>query len=205
MTNILIDSDKKLHNLLSKIEDCKEIGLDTEFIRESTYRPILALIQISLANGEIYLIDPQKIKDISGISNITSDPKIVKIIHSAKQDLEALYSHLGSFPKNVFDTQIAYNFLSEKSNIGYSALVKNICDVDIKEGSWRTDWLKRPLSEEKKEYAANDVIYLHKIKQELSKMLLRENRMDLFKNCMNFLETRVELDQKGFKEDIFEH
>ena len=65
MTNILIDSDKKLHNLLSKIEDCKEIGLDTEFIRESTYRPILALIQISLANGEIYLIDPQKIKDIS--------------------------------------------------------------------------------------------------------------------------------------------
>ena len=107
MTNILIDSDKKLHNLLSKIEDCKEIGLDTEFIRESTYRPILALIQISLANEEIYLIDPQKIKDISGISKITSDPKIIKIIHSAKQDLEALYSHLGSFPKNVFDTQNA--------------------------------------------------------------------------------------------------
>ena len=74
MTNILIDSDKKLHNLLSKIEDCKEIGLDTEFIRESTYRPILALIQISLANDEIYLIDPQKIRDISGISKITSDP-----------------------------------------------------------------------------------------------------------------------------------
>ena len=205
MTNILIDSDKKLHNLLSKIEDCKEIGLDTEFIRESTYRPILALIQISLANGEIYLIDPQKIKDISGISNITSDPKIVKIIHSAKQDLEALYSHLGSFPKNVFDTQIAYNFLSEKSNIGYSALVKNICDVDIKEGSWRTDWLKRPLSEEKKEYAANDVMYLHKIKNELEKMLLREKRMDIFKKCLTFLDTRVELDQKGFKEDIFEH
>ena len=167
MTNILIDSDKKLHNLLSKIEDCKEIGLDTEFIRESTYRPILALIQISLANEEIYLIDPQKIKDISGISKITSDPKIIKIIHSAKQDLEALYSHLGSFPKNVFDTQIAYNFLSEKSNIGYSALVKNICDVDIKEGSWRTDWLKRPLSEEKKEYAANDVRYLIEIKNQL--------------------------------------
>ena len=62
MTNILIDSDKKLRNLLSKIEDCNEIGLDTEFIRESTYRPILALIQISLANEEIYLIDPQKKK-----------------------------------------------------------------------------------------------------------------------------------------------
>ena len=131
MTNILIDSDKKLRNLLSKIEDCNEIGLDTEFIRESTYRPILALIQISLANEEIYLIDPQEIKDISSISKITSNTKIIKIIHSAKQDLEALYSHLGSYPKNVFDTHIAYNFLSEKSNIGYSALVKNICDVNV--------------------------------------------------------------------------
>ena len=159
MTNILIDSDKKLDNLLSKIEECAEIGLDTEFIRESTYRPILALIQISLPNDEIYLIDPQKIKDINSIAKIISDPNIIKIIHSAKQDLEALYSHLGSFPKNVFDTQIAYNFLSEKSNIGYSALVKNICDVDIKEGSWRTDWLKRPLSDEKKEYCHQSIIY----------------------------------------------
>ena len=131
MTNILIDSDKKLHNLLSKIEDCKEIGLDTEFIRESTYRPILALIQVSLADEEIYLIDPQKIKDISGFAKVTSDPNIIKIIHSAKQDLEALYSHSGSFPENIFDTQIAYNFLSEKSNIGYSALVKNLSLIHI--------------------------------------------------------------------------
>ena len=100
MTNILIDSDKKLHNLLSKIEDCKEIGLDTEFIRESTYRPILALIQISLANEEIYLIDPQGIKDISGISKITSDPKIIKIIHSAKQDLEACLLYTSPSPRD---------------------------------------------------------------------------------------------------------
>ncbi len=185
MTNILIDSDKKLDNLLLKIEECTEIGLDTEFIRESTYRPILALIQISLANEEIYLIDPQKIKDISGIAQITSDSNITKIIHSAKQDLEALYSHLGSFPENVFDTQIAYNFLSEKSNIGYSALVKNILNVDIKEGSWRTDWLKRPLSDEKKEYAANDVRYLIKIKNQLEKKLKIINRYSWFQEEQN--------------------
>ena len=185
MTNILIDSDKKLDNLLLKIEECTEIGLDTEFIRESTYRPILALIQISLADEEIYLIDPQKIKDISGIAQITSDSNITKIIHSAKQDLEALYSHLGSFPENVFDTQIAYNFLSEKSNIGYSALVKNILNVDIKEGSWRTDWLKRPLSDEKKEYAANDVRYLIKIKNQLEKKLKIIDRYSWFQEEQN--------------------
>ncbi len=185
MTNILIDSDKKLDNLLSKMEDCKEIGLDTEFIRESTYRPILALIQISLASGEIYLVDPLKIKDITGIAKVTSDPNIIKIIHSAKQDLEALYSHLGSFPENIFDTQIAQNFLSEKSNIGYSTLVKNICDVNIKEGSWRTDWLKRPLSEEKKEYAANDVRYLIKIKNQLEKNLKIIDRYSWFQEEQN--------------------
>ena len=77
--------------------------------------------------------------------------------------------------------------------------------IDKKYGS--SDWNKDldDLSDNQLQYAANDVIYLHKIKQELSKMLLRENRMDLFKNCMDFLETRVELDQKGFKDDIFHH
>ena len=65
---------------------------------------------------------------------------------------------------NLIDSQNQLYFSFIQSNIGYSALVKNICDVDIKEGSWRTDWLKRPLSEEKKEYAANDVRYLIKIK-----------------------------------------
>ena len=97
MATILIDSDKKLNKLLSKLEECREIGLDTEFIRESTYRPILALIQISLPNGEIYLIDPQKIIDIQAIINIITNPNILKIIHSAKQDLEALYSFTGFF------------------------------------------------------------------------------------------------------------
>ena len=70
-----------------------------------------------------------------------------------------------------------------------------------------TDWNKNlnDLSDKQLEYAANDVIYLHKIKNELEKMLIRENRMDLFKRCIEFLDTRVELDQTGFKFDIFEH
>ena len=70
-----------------------------------------------------------------------------------------------------------------------------------------TDWNKnlKDLSDKQLEYAANDVIYLHKIKNELEKMLIRENRMDLFKRCIEFLDTRVELDQTGFKFDIFEH
>ncbi len=185
MTNILIDSDKKLKNLLSKIEEFSEIGLDTEFIRESTYRPILALIQISLPNGEIYIIDPQKIERKSIINKILINRDTTKIIHSAKQDLEALYSYTESYPVNIFDTQIAFNFLYERSNVAYSVLVKNICNVDVKEGSWRTNWLKRPLSEEKIQYAADDVRYLIEIKNKLEHELKSTNRFSWFHEEQN--------------------
>ena len=180
MANILVDSDKNLINLLSKIEEYTEIALDTEFIRESTYRPILALMQIALPNNEIYIIDPVKITKRDIINKFLTNPKIIKIIHSSKQDLEALYSYTQAFPVNIFDTQIAFNFLSEKSNVAYSALVKIVCDVDIKEGSWRTNWLKRPLSDEKLQYAADDVRYLIQIKNNLEKHLNRTNRLSWF-------------------------
>lgn len=176
MTNILVDSDKKLLNLCTKLQDVTEIGLDTEFIRESTYRPILALIQISLPNGEIYLVDPLSISNNYLIKDIITNSKIIKIIHSAKQDIEALYNYTNSYPVNMFDTQIASNFMLEKSNIGYSKLVKNVCEVDIKEGSWRTDWLKRPLNDKKKDYAADDVRYLIQIKNTLIKELKKLDR-----------------------------
>ena len=81
------------------------------------------------------------------------------------------------------------------------------CNKNLDKRLSSTDWNKNlnDLSDKQLEYAANDVIYLHKIKNELEKMLIRENRMDLFKRCIEFLDTRVELDQTGFKFDIFEH
>ena len=180
MTNFLVDSDKKLLNLASKLKDVDEIGLDTEFIRESTYRPILALIQVSLPNGEIYLIDPIAIHHRDLISNIICSSNLTKIIHSSKQDIEALYSYTNTYPVNIFDTQIASNFISENSNVGYSTLVKNLCECDIKEGSWRTNWLERPLSTKKAEYAADDVRYLIEIKSLLIKRLKVLDRFSWF-------------------------
>jgi len=162
------------------LKDIKEIGLDTEFIRESTYRPILALVQISLPNGEIYLIDPIAIDKRDLISEIISSTSLIKIIHSSKQDIEALYNFTNSYPENIFDTQIASNFISEKSNVGYSTLVKNLCNCDIKEGSWRTNWLERPLSIKKAEYAADDVRYLIQIKSLLIKRLRELDRFSWF-------------------------
>ena len=180
MTNFLVDSDKKLKNLSSKLKNVTEIGLDTEFIRESTYRPILALIQISLPSEEIYLIDPLSINNKEFIAQIMNDINLTKIIHSSKQDLEALYNYMGSYPRNIFDTQIANNFISEKSNVGYSSLVRNLFNVEIKEGSWRTNWLERPLSEKKKEYAADDVKYLIEAKKILTERLSNLKRLSWF-------------------------
>jgi len=180
MTNFLVDSDKKLTNLSSKLQDVSEIGLDTEFIRESTYRPILALIQISLPNKEIYLIDPLSIKKRDMIVQIMNNRNLTKIIHSSKQDLEALYNYMGNYPNNIFDTQIACNFISDKSNLGYSSLVKNLFDIEIKEGSWRTNWLERPLSNKKIDYAADDVRYLIEAKSILIKRLSALKRLSWF-------------------------
>jgi ribonuclease D len=185
MTNFLVDSDKKLSILSSKLHDITEIGLDTEFIRESTYRPILALIQISLPNGEIYLIDPLSIKKRELVGDFICNKDLIKIIHSSKQDIEALYSFTDTYPVNIFDTQIASNFLYEKSNPGYSSLVKTICDSDIKEGSWRTNWLERPLSDKKINYAADDVRYLIEIKKFLLEELIKLDRLSWFNEEQN--------------------
>ena len=85
--------------------------------------------------------------------------------------------------------------------------MREFCNKNLDKRHGSSDWNKEldELSDKQLEYAANDVIYLHKIKDELEKMLIREKRMDLFKKCMSFLDTRIELDQKGFKEDIFHH
>ena len=90
---------------------------------------------------------------------------------------------------------------------GLKNLTQEFCNKSLDKRQGSSDWNKdiNDLSDKQLEYAANDVIYLHKIKSELEKMLIREKRMEVFKKCLEFLDTRVELDQKGFKEDIFEH
>ena len=110
--------------------------------------------------------------------------------------------------RSIFCSKVASRLCrTYSSEHGLKNLVQEFCGkrIDKKYGS--SDWNKdlNDLSDNQLQYASNDVIYLHKIKQELTKMLTRENRMNLFNKCMDFLETRVELDQKGFKEDIFHH
>ena len=179
MPNFLINTDKNLINIIDELNKSKYIGIDTEFIRESTYYPVLALLQISTANAT-YCIDILSISQKKLISDLLGNDKIKKIIHSSKQDLEVLYSYFNCYPKNIFDTQVASNLIVEDINISYSNIVKKYFDVDLKPGSWRTNWLERPISSEKLEYAANDVKYLIELYKVLSCELEKLNRLDWF-------------------------
>ena len=132
----------------------------------------------------------------------------MKIGHFLRFDKSALEFFLKCKLKNIFDTKIASKIVRTYTDShGLKNLVQEFCNKNLDKRQGCSDWNKdiNDLSDKQLEYAANDVIYLHKIKTELERMLNRENRMELFNNCIKFLDTRVELDQNGFKFDIFEH
>ena len=186
------------------------IAIDTEATGlKIPERDKLSLIQICGEDGEVYIIQPDRNNyKAPNLVSLLENEKILKIGHFLRFDKNALEYFLKCKMKNIFDTKIASKVVRTYTDQhGLKNLVFEFCNKNLDKRQGSSDWNKDldDLSDNQLQYAANDVIYLHKIKQELSKMLLRENRMDLFKNCMNFLETRVELDQKGFKDDIFHH
>ena len=123
-------------------------------------------------------------------------------------DKNALEYFLKCKVKNIFDTKIASKVVRTYTDQhGLKNLVYEFCNKNLDKRVSSSDWNKdiNELSDKQLEYASNDVIFLHRIKNELEKMLKRENRMDLYKNCITFLDTRIKLDQSGFKFDVFEH
>ena len=180
MPNFLINTDKKLSNISDDLINSKILGVDTEFIRESTYYPQLALIQFATKYNN-YIVDVTAIKSDGIIKDVLTNDSIVKVLHSARQDLETIHCYFRHFPINIFDTQIAHNLTSSLINPSYSSLVKKYFSVELKEGSWRTDWLKRPLTDEKIEYAANDVNYLINLSHLYQEQLKELGRLDWFK------------------------
>tara|TARA_B100000963_G_scaffold127017_1_gene110864 strand:- start:12398 stop:13021 length:624 start_codon:yes stop_codon:yes gene_type:complete len=186
------------------------IAIDTEATGlQIPERDKLSLIQICDEKNNVYIIQPnKKTYKAPNLVSVLENEKILKIGHFLRFDKNALEFFLKCKLKNIFDTKIASKIVRTYTDAhGLKNLVQEFCNKSLDKRQGSSDWNKNieDLSEKQLEYAANDVIYLHKIKNELEKMLIRENRMELFKNCINFLTTRVELDQNGFKFDIFEH
>ncbi len=186
------------------------IAIDTEATGlQIPQRDKLSLIQICDIKGNVFIIQPDKNNfNAPNLVSVLENEKILKIGHFLRFDKNALEFFLKCKIKNIFDTKIASKIVRTYTDAhGLKNLVQEFCNKSIDKRFGSSDWNKdiNDLSDKQLEYAANDVIYLHKIKEELEKMLVREKRIDIFNKCLDFLDTRVELDQKGFKEDIFEH
>ena len=188
----------------------ESIGIDVEATGlQIPERDKLSLIQICDQNGVVYIIQPdRKNYKAPNLVKVLEDASILKIGHYLRFNKSALEFFLKCKIKSIFDTKIASKVVRTYTDQhGLKSLVYEFCNKNLDKRSSSSDWNKdiNELSDKQLEYAANDVIFLHKIKGELEKMLKRENRMDLYKNCITFLDTRIKLDQSGFKFDVFEH
>ena len=171
----------------------KIIAIDTEFERKRTYRPILSIVQIKVEKEEVKIYDVFKVDNekLVDLIELLSNDDNIKIIHSARQDIEAIYYRFHIAIKNVFDTQIAEKCLYGKNEIGYAELVKKYCNVNIvKEKKLQnSNWLKRPLTEQQIVYAKQDVEYLYDVYIKMNSIFQdKKEYYDKFKSECAILE-----------------
>jgi len=192
-----LPDDLKLGNVLAV--DCEFMGLNVR-------RDPLCLIQISSGNSEAHIIqfDRESYK-APNLIKILSDEKVTKIFHYGRADIAHIKYYLKTDTNNILDTKIASKLArSYSDNHSLKILIKEFVNIDVSKQFQNSDF-GGELTPAQLKYCANDVIYLHKIHEELNKILIRENRIKLYQDCLKFLRTRVELDLALFKEDIWSH
>ena len=184
-----------------------EIAIDTEAMGLEPKRDPLTLVQISTGNNDCHIIQLNRKKyRANNLVKILEDEKINKIFHYARFDVAALQYFLKVNVKNIYCTKIASKIARTYTDKhGLKDLVKEIIGIDLNKQMQSSDWGAEKLTEKQLKYAASDVIYLHKLKDELNKILIRENRITLLENCLKFIKTRVDLDLSDYKIDIFSH
>ncbi len=164
----LITSDVELTATCERWSAVGMIGVDTEFVRERTYYPCPALIQVADHDG-VVMIDPLRISDFAPLKDILTDPSVVKLIHACDEDLEVLELLTGIAVRNVFDTQLAGAFAGYGFSLGYRNLVEVLLEEVLAKDETRSNWLQRPLSSSQLRYAALDVAYLLPMHERLSR------------------------------------
>jgi ribonuclease D len=175
-----------LEDLVSGLLREDAVALDTEFHGEKRYWPDLFLVQISGSGGPV-AIDPLEISDLSSLGELVSSTKTVKVIHSARNDIEVLMHHLGVQFASVFDTQLAAAFLGFERQPSLSKLVKAECGLYPKKGHTLSDWSIRPLGEDQLEYALDDVRYLLDIYRNQMSRLTESGRLEWYREEAEYL------------------
>ncbi len=183
-----------------------KVAVDGEFMGLNVRRDPLCLIQLSSGNSDAHIIQFDRKKyNAPNLVKILSDEKVTKIFHFSRADLAHIKYYLKTDTINVLDTKIASKLArSYSDNHSLKTLIKEFVNIDISKQFQSSDF-GGELSSAQLKYCANDVIYLHKIHDELYKILERENRVVLYKDCLKFLKTRVDLDLALFKDDIWSH
>ena len=182
------------------------LAVDGEFMGLNVRRDPLCLIQISSGNSDAHIVQfNRNTYNAPNLVKILSDINIKKIFHYGRADLAHIKYYLNTDTNNIFDTKIASKLARSYSDQhSLKILIKEFINIDISKQFQNSDF-GGELTPAQLKYCANDVIYLHKIHSELSKILERENRIKLYQDCLQFLKTRVDLDLALFKDDIWAH
>ena len=200
--------DIKLHkkDLPDDLHLGNVLAVDGEFMGLNIRRDPLCLIQISSGNSDAHIIQLDRSNyEAPNLKKILNDDSITKIFHYGRADIAHIKYYLKTDTKNILDTKIASKLArSYSDNHSLKTLIKEFANIDVSKQFQNSDF-GGELTEAQKKYCANDVVYLHKIHDELNKILVREKRIDLYNECLKFLKTRVELDLAYFKDDIWSH
>ena len=200
--------DIKLHknDLPDNLDLGNLIAVDGEFMGLNVSRDPLCLIQISSGNSDAHIIQLNRSTyEAPNLIKILADEKITKIFHYGRADMAHIKHYLKTETNNILDTKIASKLARSYSDShSLKTLIKEFINIDINKQFQNSDF-GGELTPAQLKYCANDVIYLHKIHQELFIILEREKRLNLYKNCLKFLKTRVDLDLAMFKDDIWSH
>jgi ribonuclease D len=185
------------------------LAVDTETMGLVTHRDRLCVVQISDGSGDEHLVrfGVGSEYEAPNLTALLADESRVKLYHYARFDLAALQYYLGVMAAPVFCTKIASKLVRTYTDRhGLKNLTKELLDADMSKQQQSSDWGGPVLSEDQREYAASDVRFLHRLREELTMRLERENRMHLAQACFDFLPTRALLDIAGWPEhDIFSH
>ena len=182
------------------------IAVDGEFMGLNVRRDPLCLIQVSSGNSDAHIVQFDRDNyNAPNLVKLLKDESVTKIFHYGRADMSYIKYYLKTDTNNILDTKIASKLArSYSDNHSLKILIKEFVNIDISKQFQNSDFGGKLTSAQLK-YCANDVIYLHKIHHNLEVILKRENRLNLYKDCLKFLKTRVDLDLALFKDDIWSH
>jgi len=200
--------DIKLHkdDLPEDLNLGNTIAVDGEFMGLNFSRDPLCLLQISSGNMDAHIVQlNRETYKAPNLIKLLNDKNIRKIFHYARADLTFIKHYLKIEVSNIEDTKIKSRLARSYSDKhGLKDLIKEFINIDISKQLQSSDFGGK-LTPAQLKYCANDVVYLHKINEELNKILIREKRMKLYEDCIKFINTRVNLDLASFKDDIWSH